>query len=174
MTKKKSKTEDVAEEATEPAVEQAEPPAATVEPVAAKPKKRAKGKTPKSKAETAEVAAHPEEKTDPKKKMGVRAYEKALSRLQIELVKLQEWIKAKGLKVVVIFEGRDAAGKGGAIKTHHAGPESAYLPRGGAGHARPSVRKPSGTSSATCPICPRPARWCCLTAAGTTGPASNG
>ncbi len=43
-------------------------------------------------------------------------YEKALGSLQIELVKLQEWIKAKGLKVVVIFEGRDAAGKGGAIK----------------------------------------------------------
>ena len=43
-------------------------------------------------------------------------YEEELSKLQIELVKLQEWIKAKGLKVVVIFEGRDAAGKGGVIK----------------------------------------------------------
>ncbi|MDJ0780071.1 MAG: polyphosphate kinase 2 [Gammaproteobacteria bacterium] len=43
-------------------------------------------------------------------------YEKELAKLQIELVKLQEWIKAKGLKVVCIFEGRDAAGKGGVIK----------------------------------------------------------
>ena len=43
-------------------------------------------------------------------------YEKELARLQVELVKLQEWIRYKGLKVVVIFEGRDAAGKGGAIK----------------------------------------------------------
>jgi polyphosphate kinase len=43
-------------------------------------------------------------------------YEKELARLQVELVKLQEWIKHKGLKVVVIFEGRDAAGKGGTIK----------------------------------------------------------
>jgi polyphosphate kinase 2 len=43
-------------------------------------------------------------------------YEKELRRLQIELVKLQEWVKQKGLKVVVIFEGRDAAGKGGVIK----------------------------------------------------------
>jgi len=43
-------------------------------------------------------------------------YEKELARLQIELVKLQEWVKFKGLKVVVIFEGRDAAGKGGTIK----------------------------------------------------------
>jgi len=45
-----------------------------------------------------------------------KEYEKALGELQIELVKLQEWIKAQGLKVVVVFEGRDAAGKGGAIK----------------------------------------------------------
>jgi len=45
-----------------------------------------------------------------------RQYEKQLRKLQIELVKLQEWIRHKGLKVVVIFEGRDAAGKGGAIK----------------------------------------------------------
>jgi len=43
-------------------------------------------------------------------------YNKELKRLQIELVKLQEWIKHKGLKVVVIFEGRDTAGKGGVIK----------------------------------------------------------
>lgn len=43
-------------------------------------------------------------------------YEKELAKLQIELVKMQEWIKLKGLKVVVIFEGRDAAGKGGVIK----------------------------------------------------------
>jgi len=52
----------------------------------------------------------------PEKKMLKKDYEKALATLQIELVKLQEWIKHKGLKVVVIFEGRDAAGKGGVIK----------------------------------------------------------
>ena len=44
------------------------------------------------------------------------AYEKELKRLQVELVKLQEWIKAKKQKVIVVFEGRDAAGKGGTIK----------------------------------------------------------
>lgn len=49
-------------------------------------------------------------------KLDNKFYEKELRRLQIELVKLQEWIKFKGLKVVVIFEGRDAAGKGGTIK----------------------------------------------------------
>ena len=45
-----------------------------------------------------------------------RVYEAELARLQVELVKLQMWIKHKGLKIVVIFEGRDAAGKGGTIK----------------------------------------------------------
>ncbi len=51
-----------------------------------------------------------------KKKIPNKIYEKELANLQIELVKLQEWIKLKGLKVIVIFEGRDAAGKGGTIK----------------------------------------------------------
>jgi polyphosphate kinase 2 len=52
----------------------------------------------------------------PRKKLRRKFYEQELERLQVELVKLQYWIKARGLKVVVIFEGRDAAGKGGAIK----------------------------------------------------------
>jgi polyphosphate kinase 2 len=45
-----------------------------------------------------------------------KTYEKELARLQVELVKLQEWIRHQKLKVVVVFEGRDAAGKGGVIK----------------------------------------------------------
>ncbi len=53
---------------------------------------------------------------EPKDKMPSGFYEDELIKLQIELVKLQEWIKHKGLRVVVLFEGRDAAGKGGAIK----------------------------------------------------------
>lgn len=50
------------------------------------------------------------------KKLSNKSYEKELYKLQSELCKLQEWIKYKGLKVIIIFEGRDAAGKGGAIK----------------------------------------------------------
>ena len=46
-----------------------------------------------------------------------KTYLPELARLQIELVKLQEWIRQQGLRVVVVFEGRDAAGKGGVIKT---------------------------------------------------------
>src|SRR5215217_122944 len=51
-----------------------------------------------------------------KRKLDERVYERELLRLQTELVKLAAWVKGKGLKVVVLFEGRDAAGKGGAIK----------------------------------------------------------
>jgi polyphosphate kinase 2 len=49
-------------------------------------------------------------------KIEKKVYEKELQKLQLELVKLQSWVKQEGLKVVVIFEGRDAAGKGGVIK----------------------------------------------------------
>lgn len=56
-------------------------------------------------------------KPDKKKdKLTKKEYEKQLNLLQVELVKLQRWIQTKGLKVVVLFEGRDAAGKGGVIK----------------------------------------------------------
>ncbi|MBZ0266692.1 polyphosphate kinase 2, partial [bacterium] len=53
---------------------------------------------------------------DRPKKMKRKAYEKELERLHVELVKLQSWIRQRGLKVAVLFEGRDAAGKGGTIK----------------------------------------------------------
>ncbi|MBM3435966.1 MAG: polyphosphate kinase 2 [Bacteroidetes bacterium] len=55
-------------------------------------------------------------KKSKKEKLEEEFYIAELATLQIELVKLQEWIRQKGLKVVVIFEGRDAAGKGGTIK----------------------------------------------------------
>ncbi len=49
------------------------------------------------------------------KKMKRKAYEAELARLEVELVRLQEWIRTEGLRVVVLFEGRDTAGKGGTI-----------------------------------------------------------
>jgi len=50
------------------------------------------------------------------KKLKNKSYEKELGKLHVELVKLQEWVKLKGLKVCIVFEGRDGAGKGGTIK----------------------------------------------------------
>src|SRR5215510_6766196 len=49
-------------------------------------------------------------------RMKRKAYEKELERLQEELCMLQDWVKYKGLRVIIVFEGRDAAGKGGTIK----------------------------------------------------------
>ena len=59
-----------------------------------------------------------EKKTNEKKgeKLKGKDYLKKLAKLHVELVKLQEWIKAKGVKVCIVFEGRDGAGKGGVIK----------------------------------------------------------
>jgi polyphosphate kinase 2 len=51
-----------------------------------------------------------------KEKMKRKAYEKALQKLQVDLCHLQEWVKAKGARIIIVFEGRDAAGKGGTIK----------------------------------------------------------
>ena len=53
---------------------------------------------------------------EPKAKLSRKEFESELEKLQVELVKLQEWVKASGAKVCVLFEGRDAAGKGGIIK----------------------------------------------------------
>jgi polyphosphate kinase 2 len=95
----------------------------------AKPKDKAKEKAKKHKRDgqgkekIVAVADLDAEQTDApaervkREKLKTKDYEKELAGLQVELVKMQEWIKAQGLKVVIIFEGRDAAGKGGAIKT---------------------------------------------------------
>src|SRR5215813_7962508 len=52
----------------------------------------------------------------PGEKLREKDYQKELRKLHAELVKLQEWVKLKGLKICIIFEGRDGAGKGGTIK----------------------------------------------------------
>ena len=102
-----------------------------------------------------------------------KPYEKELYRLQAELMKVQEWVRAEGARIVVIFEGRDAAGKGGTIKRVSPVPQPARGPDRRAARADragavavvlPALRR------ATCP--PR-ARWCCSTAAGTTAPGSS-
>jgi polyphosphate kinase 2 len=80
---------------------------------AAESKKPEKVKASVETKSKSEAATNPVAKSI---KIDKKAFEKELGRLQVELVKLQEWVRFKGLKVVVIFEGRDAAGKGGVIK----------------------------------------------------------
>ncbi len=73
-----------------------------------KKEQKATGQKAKKSTDVQVVAAKP--------KLGRKEYEAEIFKLQIELVKLQEWVKATKARVVIIFEGRDAAGKGGVIK----------------------------------------------------------
>ena len=110
------------------------------------------------------------ERSEPRKPTKNYNYVEELIDLQIELIKLQEYVRHNGLKMCVIFEGRDAAGKGGVIKriTDPLNPRIcrvvalALRPRGNAG---------SGISSDMWRNCPRPVRSFCSTEAGTTAPA---
>ena len=92
--------------------------------MADKSKDKKKAETPESSGPLPAMSAPPGEKSTHHKKIDRELYEAELEKLQVELVKLQEWIKHAGLRVVVIFEGRDAAGKGGTIKrvTEHLNP----------------------------------------------------
>ena len=82
-----------------------------------KKNKVSKGADGKQPAISATAPRTTEESVQRKReKLARKHYETELARLQIELVKLQEWVKHEGLKVVGVFEGRDAAGKGGTIK----------------------------------------------------------
>jgi polyphosphate kinase 2 len=75
-------------------------------------KKKSKDKKKKSKGENKAVAAAATEKV----KMSNKEYVAEIFKLHAELVKLQRWVQEKGVRAVVVFEGRDAAGKGGVIK----------------------------------------------------------
>lgn len=86
--------------------------------MAGKQAKRAKRKAADGDSEVDAVSPDPlEESAAPVRTMSNKEYARELARLHVELVKLQEWIRHTGQRVVVLFEGRDAAGKGGAIKT---------------------------------------------------------
>lgn len=70
----------------------------------------------KAEALTPGGASAPAAAAEPKPKMSNKEFEQEMEKLQVELVRMQEWVKASGAKVCVLFEGRDTAGKGGVIK----------------------------------------------------------
>jgi polyphosphate kinase 2 len=70
----------------------------------------------KKRSDEDEAKARGEDRGTQKEQLSNKEYEKKLRELHVELVKLQEWVKHKALKVCVLFEGRDGAGKGGTIK----------------------------------------------------------
>jgi polyphosphate kinase len=106
-------------------------------------------------------------------KLKGKEYERELERLHVELVKLQEWVRHKGLKVCIVFEGRDGAGKGGTIKaiTERVSPRIfrvIALPA-------PTEREQSQMYiQRYLPHLPAAGEIVSLTEAGTTGRVSNG
>ena len=106
-------------------------------------------------------------------KLKRKKYEKELRKLQAELCRLQDWVKHKGLRVIIVFEGRDAAGKGGTIRAHHRAGEPARISRRRPARAvRP--RKIADVHAALpAALSRRRARSSSSTAAGTTARAWN-
>ena len=107
------------------------------------PKTKSRKDQPAADVELAAVWSDPpvEEIGSPVRTISNKDYLRELAVLQVELVKLQEWIRQQGLKVAILFEGRDAAGKGGAIKTITLALNPALLPGGGARARPPSARR---------------------------------
>src|SRR4029077_12932586 len=70
----------------------------------------------KQKIKLRETQDHGSEQTDAKAKLKRKEYEEQIAKFHTELVKLQFWVKHAGARIIVLFEGRDAAGKGGVIK----------------------------------------------------------
>lgn len=99
-------------------------PTATLEPLAAEPKEpKKKDKKKHKEKKKARLSKTPKLKVlyqssdrESTSKLSNKEYEKELARLQVELVKMQYWAKHTGARIVILFEGRDAAGKGGTIK----------------------------------------------------------
>lgn len=106
------------------------------------------------------------------KKAWRKQYFRELLRLQGELVKLQDWVMRTGHRLVILFEGRDAAGKGGVINASPSVSTRAPVAWRRC-RRRTTANAPSGIFSAISRICPPPAKWCCSTAAGITAPAWN-
>jgi polyphosphate kinase 2 len=112
MTMGKKKTELTPAKTAAAEVTASRAPVADVKAAWPSPVPKAKGK-PEAEGKKSGRKAKADDEAD---KMSNKAYAKELKKLHIELVKLQQWVVAKGLKVCIVFEGRDGAGKGGTIK----------------------------------------------------------
>ena len=115
----------------------------------------------------------PKEKSKKRPRLDKKTYEHHLTQLQEELVKLQEWVKQEGLKVVVLFEGRDAAGKGGVIKAITE-PLNPRVCRVTALPAPSDRERTQWYFQRYAAHLPSAGEMCCSIAPGTTGPGWSG
>ena len=135
---------------------------------------RKKDRKNKQKLETAEAAVQAAEASEPKPKLRRKEFEKELEPLQVELVKMQEWVKASGAKNLRALRGaRCSPAKGASSSVSPSAPARAYSAWLRC-RRRPSGRSRRCISSATCRICRQAAKSCSSIGAGTTGRASNG
>ena len=109
---------------------------------------------------------------DKPQKLSRKDYEKELEKLQGELVKLQFWVRKTGAKVIIVFEGRDAAGKG-CYQAHHGAGQSAGI-QGGCAAGTLGAREDPAVYATLLKTFPGGERSSCLIAAGTTVPGSSG
>jgi polyphosphate kinase len=128
-------------------------------------------KTKKNEREASQTEGAQERQPE---KLKAKTYDKELAKLHVELVKLQEWVRHAGLKVCIVFEGRDGAGKGGTIKaiTERVSPRVfrvVALPA-------PTEREKSQmyVQRYTCVTSRRLGKSSSSTAVGTTAPGSSG
>ena len=139
----------------------------------AKTKNEPKGKSSKVKRVEVKSAATKSDASKDVQALSGKDYERELKKLHVELVKLQQWVQEKGLKVCIVFEGRDGAGKGGTIKaiTERVSPRVFRV------IALPSPTEREKTqmygAALSSRICRPPAKSSSGTAAGTTAPASS-
>ena len=122
----------------------------------------------KNKRQEHEVA----EATETSGKMSRKEFEKELAKLQVELTRLQTWVRATGARVIVVFEGRDTAGKGGVISRITARTSPRVFRHVALPHP-PIGKRPKSTSSATL-LSRRPAKSSSSTDLGIIGLVSNG
>ncbi|RMF65973.1 MAG: polyphosphate kinase 2 [Cyanobacteria bacterium J069] len=106
---------DVGNAVSRDAVPAAGPSPLALEPAQKQKKKKSLAPEKQAKLSGSNGLFHPSEQ-EGVSKLSSKKYEKKLARLQLELVKMQYWVKHTGARIVILFEGRDAAGKGGTIK----------------------------------------------------------
>jgi polyphosphate kinase 2 (PPK2 family) len=134
------------------------------------------GKKSRKDKKDIQAAANVKRKQNPESsgdaKLAKKEYEAELFKLQVELVKLQDWAKHSGARIVIIFEGRDAAGKGGIIKRimERVSPRVFRLV---ALPAPTKDKRPRCTCNATLNNYPRAVKSSSSTGAGTTAQASS-
>ena len=109
-------TEEIVNGRSTNAIEEHPAPKESIDPTQKKGKKKKKLKKAKVSATLGKMTYLPSSEQESKSKLSSKEYEKELARLQVELVKMQYWAKHTGTRIVILFEGRDAAGKGGTIK----------------------------------------------------------